>query len=61
MFGRSGNDIALLRASLQGRTDAFEAIIVRYQSLVCAITYSSTGSVETSEELAQETFLAHPV
>jgi len=57
MFGRPGNEIALLRASLQGRTDAFETIVARYQSLVCAITYSSTGSVETSEELAQETFL----
>ncbi len=57
MLGRPGNEIRLLQASLQGRTEAFEAIVVRYQSLVCAITYSSTGSVETSEELAQETFL----
>lgn len=57
MFGRSGNEIRLLKASLQGRTDAFETIVARYQSLVCAITYSSTGNVETSEELAQETFL----
>jgi len=29
----------------------------RYQSLVCAITYSATSSVEKSEELAQEVFL----
>jgi RNA polymerase sigma factor (sigma-70 family) len=64
MFGRSKNRMAetqdvasLLEASLQGSTQAFEAIVGRYQSLVCAITYSGTGSVDRSEELAQETFL----
>lgn len=48
---------SLLKASLQGSTQAFETIVERYQSLVCAVTYSGTGSVERSEELAQETFL----
>jgi len=64
MFGKWRNrtaqtqDIAsLLKASLQGSTQAFEIIVERYQSLVCAVTYSGTGSVERSEELAQETFL----
>ncbi len=64
MFARWKNktaqtqDVApLLKASLQGSTQAFEAIVGRYQSLVCAITYSGTGSAEKSEELAQETFL----
>ncbi len=64
MFGRlrrktaEAQDVAsLLKASLQGSTQAFEAIVGRYQSLVCTITYSGTGSVEKSEELAQETFL----
>jgi RNA polymerase sigma factor (sigma-70 family) len=50
-------EIKLLRASLQGDTAAFEQIVLRYQAMVCAITYSATGRVETSEELAQETFL----
>jgi len=49
--------VSLLKASLQGSTQAFETIVERYQSLVCAVTYSGTGSVERSEELAQETFL----
>jgi RNA polymerase sigma factor (sigma-70 family) len=50
-------EIKLLRASLQGDTAAFEQIILRYQAMVCAITYSATGRMDASEELAQETFL----
>ncbi len=57
MFERTKKDIELLRASLQGSSKAFGVLIGRYQSLVCAITYSATGSVERSEELAQEVFL----
>src|SRR4030042_1910804 len=47
----------LLQASLAGNKEAFGAVVERYQSLVCAVTYSATGDVGTSEELAQETFL----
>lgn len=47
----------LLRASLAGNREAFGAIVERYQSLVCAITYSATGDIGRSEELAQETFI----
>jgi len=55
--GETQDVVSLLKASLQGSTQAFEVIVGRHQSLVCAITYSGTGSVEKSEELAQETFL----
>lgn len=47
----------LLRASLAGDRNAFERIVERYQSAVCAITFAGTGRVDVSEELAQETFL----
>lgn len=47
----------LLWASLAGNREAFGAIVERYQSLVCAITYSATGDMGRSEELAQETFI----
>lgn len=47
----------LLRDALAGDAGAFEAIVQKYQSLVCAITFSGTGRVDISEELAQETFL----
>ena len=57
MFERSKDDNELLRASLQGSPKAFGVLVGRYQSLVCAITYSATSSVEKSEELAQEVFL----
>jgi RNA polymerase sigma factor (sigma-70 family) len=57
MFERTKNDNDLVRASLQGSPKAFGVLVGRYQSLVCAITYSATSSVEKSEELAQEVFL----
>ncbi|MBN1505534.1 MAG: sigma-70 family RNA polymerase sigma factor [Sedimentisphaerales bacterium] len=47
----------LLKASLDGNREAFGAIVGRYQTLVCAITYSAIGDVGKSEELAQETFI----
>ena len=51
------SEIELLKASLRGQTPAFEVIVQKYQSLICAITYSATGSVDKSEELAQEAFV----
>jgi len=57
MFNRRQTDHELLRACIQGNAQAFEVLVNKYQSLVCAITYSGTGRIDTSEELAQETFL----
>ena len=57
MFESVKNERRLLEASRKGNTEAFGVLVGRYQSLVCAITYSGTGSVDTSEELAQEAFL----
>jgi RNA polymerase sigma factor (sigma-70 family) len=51
------NEIDLLKASVAGNSGAFEDVVIQYQSLVCAITYSATGNIERSEELAQETFV----
>ncbi len=52
------NDAELVEQSLAGDREAFGRIVARYQSLVCALTYSATGSRSHSEDLAQETFLA---
>jgi len=52
------NDAELVRASLTGNRDAFGQIVARYQSLVCALAFSATGSLSQSEDLAQETFVA---
>jgi RNA polymerase sigma factor (sigma-70 family) len=51
------SEIELLQASLNGSSDAFEAIVRKYQSLICAITYSATGDLDKSEELAQQAFI----
>ena len=52
------NDAELVAESLAGNRDAFGQIIARYQSLVCSLAYSATGSLTQSEDLAQETFVA---
>lgn len=51
------NDAELVEQSLAGDRQAFGLIVARYQSLVCALGYSATGSRSHSEDLAQETFL----
>ena len=51
-------ETALLQASLAGDRSAFEGIVEEYQSTICAITFSGTGRLDVSEELAQETFLS---
>ena len=45
-------DAELVALTLAGRHDAFASIVSRYQSLVCSVTYSATGSLHRSEELA---------
>jgi len=47
----------LIEQSLAGSREAFGILVVRYQSLICSITYSATGDLARSQELAQETFL----
>jgi len=47
----------LLRASMRGDATAFEVIVRKYQSVVCAITFSATTNLDKSEELAHEAFI----
>ncbi len=51
------NDSDLVGETLSGNRDAFSQIVSRYQSLICSLTYSATGSLGQSEDLAQETFI----
>jgi RNA polymerase sigma factor (sigma-70 family) len=51
------NDAELVSATLNGDRDAFGQIVSRYQSLLCSLAYSATGSLGQSEDLAQETFI----
>ena len=50
-------DSELVGETLAGNRDAFGQIVSRYQSLVCSLAYSATGSLGQSEDLAQETFI----
>jgi len=54
----SPNDADLVGECLSGNRDAFGHIVSRYQSLICSLAYSATGSLTHSEDLAQETFVA---
>lgn len=51
-------DEELVRGSLAGDRAAFAQIVARYQSLLCSLAFSATGSLARSEDLAQETFVA---
>lgn len=52
------DDADLVARSRSGDLDAFGELVSRYQSLVCSLAYSATGSLPQSEDLAQETFVA---
>src|SRR5436190_6945627 len=51
------SDADLVASSLVGSSEAFGQIVSRYQSLICSLAYSATGSLGESEDLAQETFI----
>src|SRR5579862_919317 len=51
------NDGELVAKGLAGDRAAFGELVVRYQSTLCALTYSGCGDVSRSEDLAQEAFL----
>ncbi len=57
MPGAVNNDAELVHGTLAGNRDAFGQIVSRYQSLICSLAYSATGSLGQSEDLAQETFI----
>jgi RNA polymerase sigma factor (sigma-70 family) len=52
------SDANLVANTLSGNREAFGQIVARYQTLICSLAYSRTGSLTQSEDLAQETFLA---
>src|SRR5262245_42813283 len=52
------SDEQLWRLSREGDREAFGRIVARYQALICSLAFSGCGSLATSEDLAQETFIA---
>ena len=57
-IGAEKSDGELVEASRRGEHEAFGQLVARYQDLVCAVSYSSTGDRVLSEDVAQETFIA---
>ncbi len=57
-MGVARTDSELVEASRRGELDAFGHLVARYQDLVTAVSYSSTGDRMLGEDVAQETFLA---
>src|SRR5687768_9670101 len=51
------SDVSLVSNALAGDRRAFERIVARYQTLICSLAYSATGSIPQSEDLAQDTFI----
>ncbi|HTR42331.1 MAG TPA: sigma-70 family RNA polymerase sigma factor [Pseudomonadales bacterium] len=51
------DDTRLVNESLTGNREAFGQIVTRYQTLICSLAYSATGSFSQSQDLAQETFV----
>jgi len=54
----ASTDNELVEASRRGELDAFGQLVARYQDVVCAVSYSSTGDRALSEDVAQDTFVA---
>lgn len=50
-------DENLVSASLAGDQQAFAQIVARYQRLLCSLAYSALGSINESEDVAQEAFV----
>jgi RNA polymerase sigma factor (sigma-70 family) len=57
MLVETASDNDLVEQSLDGDRDAFGRIVSRYQSLICSLAYSATGSLGQSQDQAQETFI----
>ena len=57
MSGMEQDDAELVTETLAGQRDTFKQIVERYQSLICSLAFSATGSVGESEDIAQETFV----
>ncbi|HVV01894.1 MAG TPA: sigma-70 family RNA polymerase sigma factor, partial [Verrucomicrobiae bacterium] len=50
-------DAKLVANSRGGDREAFGQIVARYQTLICSLAYSRTGSLAHSQDLAQEIFI----
>jgi RNA polymerase sigma-70 factor (ECF subfamily) len=57
-MGSQGSDEDLVELASQGRMDAFETLLQRYQDRVFNLLVRMCGSEEDAEDLAQKTFVS---
>ena len=57
MDSATASDEQLWRLACDGDREAFSKIVERHQSLICSLAYSACGTLGTSEDMAQETFI----
>jgi len=57
MDSATASDEQLWRLACEGDREAFGRIVERYQALLCSLAYSACGTLGTSEDMAQETFI----
>ncbi len=57
MIPQIPDDLNLLKACIEGKTEAFGALVQKYQSYIRTLTYSATSDADKSEEIAQEVFI----
>lgn len=53
----AADEPALIARSRQGDRSAYGQIVVRYQSLICAVAFSACRDAARSEDVAQDTFI----
>jgi RNA polymerase sigma-70 factor (ECF subfamily) len=53
----SGTDGELVRQALEGRTDAFAALVARYLRAAYAVALARTGDPHDAEDVAQDAFV----
>jgi RNA polymerase sigma-70 factor, ECF subfamily len=51
------SDQELISSALAGKTAAFNALVFRWQKRIYTFAYRYTGSSETAQEIAQQTFI----
>lgn len=57
VMGDADEELEWVRQSRDGHPEAFGELIRRYQQMINGLTYRMTGSLEDSEDLAQEVFI----
>ncbi|MBP9087552.1 MAG: sigma-70 family RNA polymerase sigma factor, partial [Kofleriaceae bacterium] len=57
-MGHAVTDSELLAASQRGEHAAFGQLVIKYQALVCAVSFSGTRDEGLAEDVAQEAFVA---